>query len=292
MRGALLMMAAMASFTINDTFMKSLSGDLPLFQALFVRGAATTVFLYAMAKGMSAFRLNLSGRDWVLLTVRSLAEVAAAYLFISALFHMPLANVTAILQALPLTIALAGAIFLREAVGWRRIIAICVGFFGVMLIVRPGPEGFSIYSLYALGAVAAVTLRDLTTRRISHDVPALTVAFAAAAAVTVFSGLGLFGVDWIEITPLAGWKLAGSTLFVVLGYLCSVSVMRVGDIDFVAPFRYTGLIWALLLGFVIFDEWPRPLTMLGVAIVAGTGFFTLYRERRMARPVPEKLRIR
>ena len=283
MRGALLMMGAMAAFTINDAFMKSLSDELPLFQALLLRGAATTLFLYGLARGTRGLKLSLRARDWRLVGLRSLAEVGAAWFFITALFNMPIANVTAILQALPLTITLAGALFLGEAVGWRRMTAIVIGFAGVMLIVRPGPEGFNIFALYALASVLCVTVRDLATRRLSSEVPSMTVALAASAAVTGFGAAGcLFGA-WVPVSATAAAQLGGAIAFVILGYVCSVMAMRVGDVGFVAPFRYTSLVWALALGLAVFGHWPDALTLFGAAIVAATGLFTLWRERRVSR---------
>ena len=117
------MMGAMAAFTFNDTFMKALSDEIPLFQAIFMRGVATTALLLGLALYFGGFTLRLSVKDWVLVFVRTTSEIAAAYFFITALFNMPIANVTAILQALPLSVALAGALFLRESIGWRRITA-------------------------------------------------------------------------------------------------------------------------------------------------------------------------
>jgi S-adenosylmethionine uptake transporter len=286
MRGALLMMGAMAAFTLNDAFMKSLSDELPLFQALLLRGTATTLFLAGLARGMGTLRLRLPAADWRMIGLRTLAEVGAAWFFITALFNMPLANVTAILQALPLTVTLAGALFLGEAVGWRRMTAILVGFLGVMLIVRPGPDGFNTYALYALASVACVTVRDLSTRRISRQVPSLMVALAASAGVTAFGAAGCLYGAWAPVSATAAGQLFGAIVFVILGYVCSVMAMRAGDIGFIAPFRYTSLIWALALGLAVFGHWPDPLTLLGAAIVAATGLFTLWRERRVPWRVP------
>lgn len=280
MRGAMLMMGAMAAFTLNDAFMKSLSDELPLFQALLLRGLATTLFLWGIAQGTRGLRLDLGPRDWRLVVLRSLAEVGAAWFFITALFNMPIANVTAILQALPLTVTLAGALFLGEAVGWRRMTAIAVGFAGVLLIVRPGPEGFNLHALYALASVLCVTVRDLATRRLSPEVPSMTVALAGSAAVTAFGAAGCLAGAWVPVSATAAAQLGGAIVFVILGYVCSVMAMRAGDIGFIAPFRYTSLVWALALGLVVFGHWPDPLTLLGAAIVAATGLFTLWRERR------------
>ncbi|MFY0693390.1 MAG: DMT family transporter [Paracoccaceae bacterium] len=282
-RGALFMLGSMTAFTVNDACMKALSDELPLFQALFLRSVAVIVALVLLAASKGAFNFSLSRRDKKLIALRSLVEVGAAYFFISALFNMPIANVTAILQALPLTVTLAGAVFLGEAVGWRRLSAILIGFLGVMLIIRPGGEGFTIYSLYVLAAVACVTIRDLAARRMSRDVPSLLVALSAAIAVMLFSALMSFSIEWVQVSPKAATQLLAASVFVIGGYVFSVAAMRVGEIGFVAPFRYSSLLVALVLGFFIFREWPDALTLLGSAIVVATGLFTLLRETQLAK---------
>lgn len=282
-RGAALMAGAMSAYTLNDACMKALAGSVPMEQALLLRGIGTTLALFAVTFAMGGLRAPISRRDWGLIALRSVAEVAAAWFFVTALFHMPLANVSAILQALPLSVTLCGALIFGEAVGWRRLSAIAVGFFGVLLIVRPGTEGFTVYSVYALGAVASVTVRDLSARRMSAAVPSLTVALAASVAVTGFFGVGSLFVTWVPLDGTALLQILAATGFVVAGYVASVSAMRAGEIGFVAPFRYTSLIVALVLGLVVFGDWPEAPTLVGAALVVGTGLFTLYRERRTAR---------
>lgn len=292
MRGALLMMGSMTAFTINDACMKALSDELPLFQALLLRGLGTSLLLFAMARVTGGLTLHLPRRDWGLIGVRTISELGATFFFLNALFLMPIANVSAILQALPLTVTLAGALIFGELVGWRRLSAIAVGFIGVLLIVRPGTEGFNASSIYALISVAFVTARDLSTRRLSRQVPSFTVALSAAIAVTIFGGIGMIGSEWAAVSGKAALQLGGATLMLIGGYMFSVMAMRVGEIAIVAPFRYTSLLVALLLGLFVFGEWPHPLTLLGAAIVVATGVYTFYRERRIARRAPVPLRTR
>lgn len=278
-RGALLMMGSMSAFTINDAFIKSLSDELPLFQALTLRAVATSIVLAVLAWRTGALSTCVAPRDRVLVGLRSMAEVGAAVAFFTALFHMPFANVSAILQALPLTVTLAGALFLGERVGWRRMLTILIGLAGVLVIIRPGPEGFNAHAGFALIAVACVTLRDLVTRRMSVSVPSLFVALAASVAILTFAGAMSLGEDWQPVSDWAWVALVASTVFIMAGYLLSVMVMRVGEVTFTAPFRYTGLLWALVIGLVVFGEWPDALTMVGVALVVLAGFFMLWRER-------------
>ncbi len=278
MRGAGLMMIAMAAFTLNDTVMKTLSGEVPLMQAIFLRGALTTLLLLALGRVMGGLRFRLARRDWGAIALRTFCEGAATFLFLTALFHAPIANVTAILQSLPLTVALASALFLGEPLGWRRVVAILVGFAGVLIIVRPGGDGFTIWSLYALAAVGFVTIRDLSVRRMSVSVPSLTVALVGAASITAVAGVVTLATGWQPVAPARIATLALASVFILAGYLSSVMTMRQGEIGFVAPFRYTGILWALILGWLVFAEWPDNLTLLGAAIVVAMGLFTLWRE--------------
>ena len=277
--GALFMMASMACFVMNDTLFKVTDGAVPLFQLLFLRGILTTTLVIVLARRLGSLHFNIARRDWGLIGLRSAAEMGAAYFFVTALFNLPLANVTAILQVLPLTVTLGSALFFKEAVGWRRMTAILIGFIGMLLIVRPGSDGFNLYSIYALMAVLSVTVRDLATRRLSNDVPSMTVTLSASVTVMIFSGVASLATPWVGISALNGLMIVGASVFILGGYYFSVRVMRVGDVSFIAPFRYTGLVWALILGWFVFGDWPTSLTLMGAGIVVATGLFTLYRER-------------
>ncbi|MCA0873963.1 DMT family transporter [Seohaeicola saemankumensis] len=281
-KGALLMMASMAAFTLNDTCIKATGGTIPLPQLLTLRGVLATLMLYALARQLGALHLRVSRRDAFLIALRSASEVAAAFFFVTALLNMPLANVTAVLQVLPLTVTLGAALFFGETVGWRRISAIALGFCGMLLIVRPGPDGFSIHALYALGAVACVTVRDLSTRRMSAEVPSMLVTLAASASVLLVAAPMSLAGDWVPVGARDMALIVASSVFILLAYSCSVMVMRVGEVGAVAPFRYTGLVWALVLGWLVFGDWPDTITLIGVAIVAAAGLFTLYREQAQA----------
>ncbi len=284
-KGALLMMASMFSFALNDTFIKLLAGQVPLNQVLFLRGVLTTVLIYVMIRLMGPMRWRIPRRDAWLVALRVLAEAASAYFFLTALFNMPLANVTAILQSLPLTITLAAAVFLREPVGWRRLGAILVGFAGVMLIVRPGASDFTIFSVYGLVAVGFVTVRDLATRRLSPETPSMLVTLLSSAGVMVFFGISSLSDEWVALETHQMFYVLAASVMIIGGYVCSIMVMRVGEISFVAPFRYTGLIWALLLGYFVFGDWPGMLTLVGAGIVVSMGIYTLYRDARAKRRV-------
>jgi S-adenosylmethionine uptake transporter len=281
--GALLMMGSMAAFTFNDAMVKGLSGQVPLFQVMFLRGVLTTVLVAGIAWWMGALARRLPREDLWPVFWRMVGEIGSAFFFLSALFNMPLANISAIMQALPLTITLAAAVFFRDPVGWKRMAAILAGFVGVMLIVRPGTEGFNIYSVYGLAAVAFVTLRDLATRKLSRDVPSMLVTLITSCAIMIFFGLASLTDTWVPMDVRATALITGAAVMVIGGYLCSIMVMRVGEISFIAPFRYTSLLWALILGWVVFGDWPQTITLVGASIVVASGLFTLYREAQVSR---------
>jgi S-adenosylmethionine uptake transporter len=161
--------------------------------------------------------------------------------------------------------------------------AIGVGFIGVMLIVKPGAEGFNVWSIYALIAMFFVTARDLITRQLSPAVPSMTVTLATAVSVLVAAGLASLTEEWAAVSGAHWLYIMGSALFILGGYFLSIQVMRVADVSATAPFRYTGLVWALIIGWFIFGDWPGVWTLTGAAIVVATGLFTLYRERKLSR---------
>ena len=282
-RGALLMMGAVGSFTTGDAFTKAIGDAMPLSQFLVMRGVVASAFIALLAWRLGAFRQAPSRKDRALIWLRALAEVGSCYFFLTALRQMPLANVTALMQLLPLTMTLGSAILYREMVGWRRWSAVGIGFLGMLLIVRPGSDGFNEASLLGLLAVACVTIRDLAIRRLSTEVHSLRVTLAAAVAVVGFATVLSLGQEWQPMTPRLTALLAGATVCVIFGYTFSVMVMRVGDVSFTAPFRYTGLVVALILGFVVFGDWPVALTLVGAALIVGSGAFTLLREAQLGR---------
>jgi drug/metabolite transporter (DMT)-like permease len=280
-RGAILMNVAMAAFTLNDTAMKAAMQEVPLYQAITIRGVLATAALILIGLRIGGLTLRLPRHDLGLLGLRSLAEVVGTLLFLAALVHMPLANLSAIMQVLPLAVTLAAAVFLKERIGWRRLTAILIGFAGVLIIIRPGPAGFDIWSLMGLGSVLAVVVRDLVTRGMSRALPSVTVALSAAVTVL---GLGLVGTavqGWQPVAPMDLLRLVGAAVALIIGYLTVVMTMRVGEISFIAPFRYMALLWAIVLGWLAFGQLPDALTLFGAGLVVATGIFTFWRERRL-----------
>jgi len=281
LRGSILMAMAMCAFTFNDACMKVVIKDLPLYQTIVLRGLFTLAALALIAPRLGGLRFRVGGRDVKILLLRTLGDVLATATFLTALIYMPLANVSAIMQALPLAVTLAAAAFLGAPIGWRRLAAILVGFAGVLLIVRPGMSGFDAPALLALASVACVVVRDLASRRLSPHVTSVTAAFFSATGVTGAAALVVPFTGWEQVSPHNWLLVAVASVFLIVGYISVVMAMRVGEIAIVAPFRYTTLVAALILGLVVFGEFPDGLTLFGAGIVVATGIYTLHRERKL-----------
>lgn len=281
LRGALYMNLSMFAFTVNDTFMKAITETLPLYQTIALRGVVAVIGLMAIGVARGGLTVRLPRHDLVLIGLRSLADVVATILFLTALMHMPLANLSAVMQAIPLAVTLGAAVFYGDRIGWRRMTAIVVGFAGVMIIIRPGTEGFSIWSVLGLGSVLAVMLRDLSVRRLTHAVPSILVALGAGVAVTAMGFIGTAFEGWAAVDLQHGLMLLAAGSMLIIGYICAVTAMRVGDVGFVAPFRYTSLLWAIVLGWLAFGNLPDIYALIGASIVVATGVYTLMRERKL-----------
>ncbi|MGE0767341.1 MAG: DMT family transporter [Hyphomicrobiaceae bacterium] len=285
-RGNLVAIAAMvgsqAVFTVNDTLMKLAARDMPGGQAIFIRSLLLCVLAGLIGYVMGAFRRCPERRHWPLLGLRSIGDVGATFLYLAALFNMPIADATAILQFLPLAITAGAALFLGEPVGWRRWLAAAVGLVGVLIIIRPGTSAFNIWSLVALAAVAAIVLRDLSTRRVDKGIPTILLTAISGASLSVASCAFALTETWRLPSPSGLAMLTGATLFVLAGYYLIIEAMRRGEVAVVSPFRYSVILWAILAGMTVFGEKPDPIALLGTAVVMAAGLYTFFRERQLA----------
>ncbi|GIS13017.1 MAG: membrane protein [Alphaproteobacteria bacterium] len=282
------MALSMLAFVLNDGLMKAVFDSMSIYQAIFLRGLITVPLIALLAWHKGALIVRIAPRNRLLVTLRVAAEVGATVGFLTALKHMPLANVTAILQVLPLTVTMAAALFLGEKVGWRRWLAIAIGLAGVLIIIRPGMEGFSVYSIWALVAVGCVTIREIATRKLSADLPSLPVALATAIAI---GGLGAVMLPAVEWAPLSASALS-SNLRRVTGHHRRLSVQRNDN-----PHRRYRLCRAVPLhrhglgvdsGLLMFGEIPDMPTITGTVIIILTGLYLLHRERSVRRSVQEQ----
>jgi drug/metabolite transporter (DMT)-like permease len=284
-RGIIAMNVAMLSFITSDTLVKYVTQSIPLGEAIFLRGAiASVIVAVAIARTSSwrAWRTMFETR----MALRLVGEAGATLFYLVALVHMPIANVSAVFQATPLAMTACAAIFLGEHVGPRRWVAIAVGFVGVMIIVRPGLEGFDAWSIAVLISVAFVALRDISTARLSAATPASLVTLVTALAVTVL-GLAMrpfeyligSNVDWVVPDPMVGGLVAANAVTLLSGYVFLLFATRLAETSAIAPFRYTLLVWSFVFGYVVFGQYPDTPTLVGAAIVVGTGLYSFHRER-------------
>ncbi|GHA59297.1 membrane protein [Amylibacter ulvae] len=274
------MAGSMAGFAFNDAAIKLGAADIGIYQAIFVRGVFASLLIGLFAWRMGAFKILPNSTDLRWIALRTLTELGATFCFLTALLHMPIANVTAILQALPLTVSLAAVWLLNETIGWRRAGAIFIGLVGVMLIIKPGTEGFNSYAILAMVAVVFITFRDLIVRQFSDQVSTLFVSFVTAIAITFAGAIALIIThSWQPMTSQTLLLLMLASVLIFVGYYCSVAAMRFGEVAIVAPFRYSIMIWAILLGWIIWDETPDYLTLIGMVIVVSMGVYTFWRER-------------
>ncbi|MBP2445519.1 drug/metabolite transporter (DMT)-like permease [Rhizobium leguminosarum] len=214
----------------------------------------------------------------------------AAVTYITALGMMPIANASAILQSLPLVVTFGAALFFGEPVGWRRWSAILVGLVGVMIIIRPGPEGFTAAALLCVGSVLSTASRDLATRSIDPEIPSLMITVITAISVSFFGALLIPALGgWQPVSATSLGHLVLASVLVLVGYQSVILAMRTGEISFVAPFRYTSLIFSSLLGFFFFAEVPDSWMLVGAAIVIASGLYTFYREaKRRVSPIAQE----
>jgi len=283
LKGALLMMGAMIGFTFNDGFMRVALETLPLYQAVFLRGIFIIPALLVLALRARAFQSKPAPKDRWRIRLRTLAEIVGTFLFLTALTRLPFANISAIMQVIPLAVTLAAALFLKSPIGWRRIGAILIGFIGVLIVVRPGTEGFNTASLLILAVVGIVVVRDLASKTLSANIPSTSVALHAAIGLSLVNG-ALMLTEPLATVGVKEWLcLIAAALILTFGYICSIATMRIGDLATIAPFRYTALLWSILIGLLFFNEIPDRWTLIGSAIIVAMGVFSLYRERQISK---------
>ena len=277
-RGIRFMAAAMACFIVNDTLVKLASATMPSGQLIFVRGVMAVVLVFAVARATGVvFRGSELGHRWV--AGRSAIDAVASVMYLVSLFHLPIANATAINMASPLFIVALAVPILGERVDARRWAAIAAGFCGVLLVIQPKADGFNAFALLCLGATVLHALRDLATRRIPHGIPSIAITFATAVAVALLAGLLSLVQGWQPFGLRETALLAGASVFLAAGYHLIIRSTRAGDVSVIAPFRYTGLMWALLIGWVVWGDVPNVLAWAGIALLTAAGLYLIRRDR-------------
>ncbi len=275
----------MASFSVNDAIAKFLTAQLHFSEVMMLRGLFASVMIGALALHQGAMRPLRVALTWPV-SLRISGEIGGSALFLVAVSHLPLANVTAIIQSLPLVMTCGAVLILGEPVGWRRWLAIAAGFIGVLIIVRPGADGFSQFTLVALLSVGFYTMRDLVTKRIPAEIPTLFLTFLTIVAVTLAgAAFTVIHGDW----TMPSWQLLGlialAALLTLIGFQYLILALRVGEVSSVAPMRYSQMLYAMLLGYLVFGDVPDIAMVVGASIIVLSGVYTFHRERVRNRPL-------
>lgn len=281
-RGAAFMVFAMFCFAVEDGLIKLLADAIPVGQVLSVicLGGLLAFLGWALVKGDRLWQPAYLDRKVLL---RSFCDVAGSVMFVTAITLIPLTTASAVIQATPLVVAMGAALFLGQAVGWRRWLAIIVGFIGVLIIIRPGMEGFTPATLLAVGGMLGLAARDLFTRGLTVQLSGPQLATHTFALV-VPAGLLLTvlrGQSFVVPDVQQSLILFAAIIIGMIAYLAIVAATRGGNAGIISSFRYSRMIFALIVGFIMFAEVPDAQTLIGAAIIMASGIYTLWRERRL-----------
>ncbi len=281
--GSLWMVAAMAIFAIEDAIIKTVTGILPVAEVLvlFGLGGAIVFALTARLQGDALFSADIISRP---MRIRVLFEVVGRLFYVLALALTPLSATTAILQATPIVVVLGAAVLFKEKVGWRRWSAIVVGLIGVLIILRPTADSFSVLSILAIIGMLGFAGRDLASRAAPVSLSAAVLGLYGFLAIVV---AGLFYWGWEQkdfVLPdfQTALILLAAVLWGALAYLSLMKAMRTGSVSVVTPFRYSRLLFGIGLGVIFFDETIDMPMAIGCTIVVASGLFILIRGSRKA----------
>ena len=278
LKGILFMILAMAGFAFEDLFIKMLSAYFPISEVIMILGfTGSIVFLIiAIFQNAPIIHKDLLNKYVIM---RTICELLGAVFFVTAIALTPLSSASAILQITPLLVTIGAVIFFREKVGWRRWSAVFVGFMGVLLILRPGFGGFMPASIFALLGSVFLAARDLSTRAMKVDLPSVTIALYAFIAFGI-SGILIIPFNSPMVIPSLNQIMyfIGASTFGVFAYYSLVISSRIGEMSVISPFRYSRIVFAMLLAIIILGERPDSFTLIGAAIIVLSGMYTFVRE--------------
>ncbi len=277
LKGILLLNLAMFLLAGMDGITKTLATDYAVPQILSVRFLIFCLFALAIARPKS-LRTAFRSRHPILQIARSLIIVVEVGVFIVAFRYLPLADAHAISGIAPLLVTALAVPFLGEKVGIRRWTAIFVGFLGLLIIVRPGIGVFNPAALIPLAGAGLWAVYQILVRKVSDDSAATSLLYMAVTGAVVMTALAPF--FW-RPPDTTGWLLLFS-LGVVgsLGHYILIKDFQAAPASTLQPFHYVVLIWATIVGYLVFGDLPDAWTILGAAVIAGSGLYAFYRERR------------
>ena len=286
-RGIVALIGGMAAYTVNDALVKAIAHKYPIGEVILVRGLMTTILIGIMVVALGHARDLRRIRSKPVL-IRSVFDGLSTACFVTALVHMKLADLAAMLQVSPLILTMLSVLFYRETVGWRRWTAILVGFAGAMCVVKPTPAAFDVWALVALAAATSSALREMQTRRVDRSVPTIVIAFMGSIGILAAGALFTTAEGWRPIPPQDLAMLAGASIFVGLATYLIALAFRGVDLSVVAPFRYSYLITSAIAGYFFFRELPDRWSALGAVLIVGSGLYALHREAVRRRELTAK----
>ena len=269
-------------YVTNDALIRAATEEgLDVYQALCLRGVVMSVLFAAATTGRGeTLRRNRFTRP---LLVRVAAELAATALFFGAIVQLEFAIAQTILLIVPFAVTLAAAVVLRESVSPGLYLTVLAGFVGVLLVVQPATDGFSLWSIAVVASAGFLVVREFATRRVADDIPASIVALITSISITAMTGAIAAFTGWNAITGKAWMLVLLASLCLIVGYVFTIQTVRVGDLSVSAPFRYTTLLGAVVLGSTFFDEIPGAFTIVGCTVIFFSGLYSIRLDRRATR---------
>ncbi len=273
------MASGMSCLVLNDSVMKYVGSSIDVAQLITVRGVMAVVMILAVAHALGATTQLRTLRHRTI-ALRVTLDSLGTILYLASLMHLPIGNATAINLAAPMIMAVLAVLFMGEHPGIQRWLAIGAGFIGVILVIQPRIEGFNAWALVCLAATLFQSSRDLLTRRIPREVPAILIVLAGVGFVTLLASCMTLIQGWQPIGFAQVGLLAVAAALLAAGYYLIVNSMRHGEVSVVAPFRYAGLLVALVTGFIVWGEVPSAIAWGGIALLLAAGIYLLHDERR------------
>ena len=277
-RGVIAMSVGMASFVLNDSLVKYVSDSLHPSQLIFLRGLLAMLGLALLCVYMGTFKnpdntFSALRDRWVL--IRSCLDGLASLVYLTAMFHMPLANATAINMATPLLIALLSGLLLGVRVSMGNWLIIATGFAGVLLVVQPQADGFNQWAWVCLGGTFLHALRDISMRFVPSQIPSMIVTLSTATTATLMAGVWSLWQEWAAVSMTSWACMGGAAVLLSTGYFLLIQSTRSADLTVVAPFRYVGLLTAVVMGFVVWGDIPNTMAWCGMVLLVGAGLMML-----------------
>lgn len=276
-KAILMMVAAAGILTVNDAIAKWLTERYPVGQVLAMRGILVVAMVYAWAV-LSGRGSALRVKSWSLHLTRGGLMAVSTFLFVTSLWLLPIADAIAISFAGPIFATALAALILGEPVGWRRWSAVAIGFVGVVVMVRPTPEMFRIVALIPIVAAFVGALRDIVTRKLGTGGESTLMVLIVSTSIVAFAGLLTLPFGWVMPTAAELGLFLVTSILVAVAQGLMIESLRLGEVGLVGPFKYTSLLWALVLGLLVWGDVPGVWTLAGAALVVASGLYIWHRE--------------